>query len=69
MAARQAHRLKDGALWGSRNEDARRRLAAARLLRRLGVSKATLDEAHAIQADIEAELATQGGRRKRGSAA
>lgn len=50
-------------------EDARRRLAAARLLRRLGVPKATLDEARTIQAEIEAELAAPTGRRKRTSAA
>lgn len=50
-------------------EDARRRLAAARLLRRLGVPKATREEARGIQLDIDAELAAQAGRRKRPRAA
>jgi len=50
-------------------EEARRRLSAARLLRRLGVPKATADEARAIEAEISSELAAQGGRRRRPRAA
>jgi hypothetical protein len=46
-------------------EDARRRLAAARLLGRLGVPKASREEARAIQAEIDAELAAQPGKTRR----
>ncbi len=51
-------------------EDARRRLAAARLLRRLGVPKTTPEEARAIQGEIDAEVGAQASaRRKRSRAA
>jgi hypothetical protein len=46
-------------------EDARRRLAAARLLGRLGVPKATREDARAIQAEIDAELAARPRRASR----
>jgi hypothetical protein len=50
-------------------EEARRRTAAGKFLRRIGVPKLTRGEAHELQARIESEVAASTRRRKKHPAA
>ena len=50
-------------------EEARRRMAAGKLLRRHGIPKLARDEAEELQARIAAEVTASKGKRKKSSAA